>query len=646
MSIPALGACLLTPPPNYRKPRPTMLIAMALVAASLVFVPNAASAQGVPKPAADKPPPPQPKKIMPEAVRERWARLRRSLATDEELRKQLLQATRVDMSDIQGTKTKVINVSAQTAASGAGPVPLLVASRSDLIGLPLRPPIQRRLSKEEAINLQVQSQQLRLHIEKSIPGITDEILALRPDPDVLRKRLLGNPLQDAWLRPEAILPLRQLLMHEHRNVRHILVDVLAKIKGPQASVALAERALFDLNAEVRLAAVVALLDRPVFEYEDVLIAGLRYPWAAAADQAAEALVALNLRGAVPKLVPLLDARDLTEPYLVESGQTRAPVLPELVRINHHRNCLLCHATSFSPADPVRGLVPNADQRLPLPSQSKYPQTVKVSTWVRADITFFKQDFTVVQPVPNHGKRWPADQRFDYMVRLRPLSDHELHLWQEKVRDFRAPPQQRESVMFALRELTGENPGPQADDWKRLYSPITGQRLKQPLEPKDHARHLCEWLVDAPPLKQAEVLNSFKERSGPVYDVAVATAIPQLKPEVQKLARAVLENRFYCLSTDALRQRLGSEEAEIRRAAVYVCGQRKLKDLTPELIGLIDDADPAVATRAHKYLVQFAAGKDLGPRGAGATERERAIAAWREWHAEREKKQKEPKGAGP
>jgi hypothetical protein len=251
----------------------------------------------------------------------------------------------------------------------------------------------------------------------------------------------------------------------------------------------------------------------------------------------------------------------------------------------------------------------------------------------------------VQPVPNHGKLWPPDQRFDYMIRLRPLNNDAVNLWQEKVLDFRPPSPQRESLLFALTELTGENPGPKADDWKRLYSPITGQRLKQPLEPKDHARHLCEWLVDAPPLKQAEVLNSFKERSGPVYDVAVATAIPQLKPEVQKLARAVLENRFYCLSADALRQRLGSEEAEIRRAAVYVCGQRKLKDLTPELIGLIDDADPAVATRAHKCLVQVA-GKDLGPRGAGATERERAIAAWREWHAEREKKQKEPKGAGP
>lgn len=636
----------------------TTMFKMALVAGSLAFATPTLWAQAAQKPAAQKQAAqkpeaekPQPKKAAAEVareqvVRERWVKYRRSPLTDEELRKQLWLATNVDMGDVKGTKSKLIKASAQTAQAGIDVVPVLVSQRPDLIGLPLRPPTHRRLSKEEAINLQVLSQQLRLHVEKSIPGINDEVLDLRPDPDVLRKRLLDNPARDAWLRPEAILPLRQLLMHEHRNVRLILVDVLAKIRGPQASVALAERAMFDINPDVRLAAVVALQERPVSEYEDVLIGGLRYPWPAAADHAAEALVALNLRTAVPKLVPLLDARDPDEPYMVESGQKPVAAVRELVRLNHHRNCLLCHATSFSPTDPVRGLVPNADQRLPLPSQSKYPPKVNVPTWVRADVTYFKQDFTVLQPVPNHGKLWPADQRFDYMVRLRPLSNDELNLWQDKVRDFRpTTPPQRESLLFALRELTGQNPGPNAEDWKRHYSPISGQRLKTPVEPNDWGRSLSEWLVEAPPLKQAEVLSGFKERRGPAYDEALAWAIPKLKTEVQKLARGTLAERLFCLSADALRERLASGEAEIRRAAVKVCGQRKLKDLAPELIVLIEDAEPAVANRAHEVLVQFA-GKDFGPRAATDTERQRAIAAWREWHTERERKQKERKAAGP
>src|SRR5262249_24004624 len=247
---------------------------------------------------------------------------------------------------------------------------------------------------------------------------------------------------------------------------------LAKIEGKLSSMALAERAIFDLDADVRLAALVALKDRPSAEYRSVLIAGLRYPWPAFADHAAEALVALDVRDAVPKLISLLDARELGEPYPVTWGKSRLAMVPELVRINHLRNCLLCHAYSASPTDVVRGLVPNAEHLVPLPSSGgrwggsgggSGPSGLAL-TFVRADINFLRQDFSVVQPVPNHGRLWPADQRYDYVVRLRPLGSKELLSWQEKVRDFQGAEPQREALLYALRELTGENPGPSAQDW--------------------------------------------------------------------------------------------------------------------------------------------------------------------------------------
>src|SRR5207248_585744 len=146
-----------------------------------------------------------------------------------------------------------------------------------------------------------------------------------------------NPQQGAWLRPQAISTLRQLLMHEHRNVRLVLVELLSQIDGRLASLALAERAVFDLDPDVRLTALVALKGRPTMEYEAALLNGFRYPWPAVADHAAEALVALNLKDAVPKLITLLDVRDMGEPYVVGQGQTRHAVIPELVRINHLRN---------------------------------------------------------------------------------------------------------------------------------------------------------------------------------------------------------------------------------------------------------------------------------------------------------------------
>ena len=39
-------------------------------------------------------------------------------------------------------------------------------------------------------------------------------------------------------------------------------------------------------------------------------------------------------------------------------------------------------------------------------------------FVRADVTYLKQDFSVQLPVANPGQ-WPAEQRYDFVVRERP-----------------------------------------------------------------------------------------------------------------------------------------------------------------------------------------------------------------------------------
>ncbi len=398
---------------------------------------------------------------------------------------------------------------------------------------------------------------------------------------------------------------------------------------------------------MRLAALVALKFRPVAEYESALIAGLRYPWPAFADHAAEALVALNLRDAVPKLLPLLDARDLDEPYAVEQGKARRALVPELVRINHLRNCLLCHAYSSSPTDPVRGLVPHAEHLVPLPSSGARSwrgegggsaPSVVAQTFVRADINFLRQDFSVVQPVPNHGRLWPSDQRYDYLIRLRPLYSKDLLAWQDKVKDFRPAEPQRESLLFALRELTGENPGPSPEDWKRHYSTITGRRLEKPLAPEDQVLHLRNCLVVGSPLQQAERLAAFRDKSGTAYDAALALAIRQMKAELQKQGRAILVDRFYCLPLKRLGEKLGDQDPEVRRAAVSVCRQRKLKGLVPELIELLDDGNQTIAQQVHELLHQLSS-RDLGPLpGADREQRLKAMAAWRDWWEQQNEKQ--------
>jgi len=336
------------------------------------------------------------------------------------------------------------------------------------------------------------------------------------------------------------------------------------------------------------------------------------------------------------------------------------MIPELVRINHMRNCVLCHRPSFSPRDPVRGPVPNSGHLVPLPSSGVRlagtagggggggwggggggvvqgpPNTAFVVNFVRADITYLKQDFSILQPEPNHGRLWPEEQRYDYMVRWRALSKQEQALWQGRFKDLRPPAPQCESLLYALRELTGENPGPTAEDWKRHYSPVTGKRFQKPLEPREQMLHLADSLVAAAPARQMELLQEFRDRSGPAYDQAIALAVPRLATEPQRLARRVLAKRLHTVPLGVLREKLRDPDRETRRAALAACRQRDEKALAPELIPLLEDEEPETAKQAHKFLRQIAL-KDFGPpRGADADQRREAIAAWRAWWEERQR----------
>src|SRR5262249_9971584 len=69
---------------------------------------------------------------------------------------------------------------------------------------------------------------------------------------------------------------------------------------------------------------------------------LRYPWAQAAANSAEALVALDDRGAVPELITLLQQPDPALPHPLPGGRL---VVQEVVRARHLTNCILCHPPS-------------------------------------------------------------------------------------------------------------------------------------------------------------------------------------------------------------------------------------------------------------------------------------------------------------
>jgi hypothetical protein len=305
-----------------------------------------------------------------------------------------------------------------------------------------------RLEATAADRLQSAALALRAALFEAAGGGTEA------DADKLRVLLdAEDSSREKWLRPEAIPALQQLLMGESASLREVLVDRLAKIDGPQASVALARSALFDLHPEVRQRAVAALAKRERRPYRQVLLDGFAYPWPAVADHAAEALAALDMRETVPSLIRLLDQPSPAAPY--KKGGKDELYVREVVRINHLHNCLLCHAPSLKESDKLRGFVPIIGKPLPPPFTREYYGARRPGQFVRADVTYFQQDFSVPLPVEKHGK-WPPLQRYDFLVRERPSPPAATNTTNEH----------QQGLFFALRQLTGADAGSTVEDWKR------------------------------------------------------------------------------------------------------------------------------------------------------------------------------------
>jgi hypothetical protein len=421
---------------------------------------------------------------------------RRDYQSADELSRQLFAAPELDLDAEAGTGARLALAGRGASVTFMHPVFEPLLKRADLQGLPIAMGADCQLGRESAVNLQGLSSELRVQLAQCL---RDDAAGSRVNADALRQRLLegGN---NYWRQTDAVPTLVQMLQAEDRPVRLLLVELLRGIPGPAASAALAGRAVFDLSAEVREAAVGALADRPRDEYRGLLLDGLRYPWAPAADHAAEALAALNDRGAIPPLAELLAEPDPSAPsprtvrdidraqvltaawlngawplasvaldehrgtarrtaFLPQPTDGVRPVkasaheiyaVREVVRVNHLRNCLLCHAVATAATDPVRGLVPSPGQPLPPPSAARYYEG-RNGTFVRADVTYLRQDFSVPQPVANSGS-WPAHQRYDYVVRTRHPTDEELRRPAPKTYP------QREAVRWALRELAALKDG--------------------------------------------------------------------------------------------------------------------------------------------------------------------------------------------
>jgi len=273
-----------------------------------------------------------------------------------------------------------------------------------------------------------------------------------------------------------IAALMQVLAPESPGMRLGLVKYLSAISHAQASRALAKMSIFSTEEAVRQAAIDALKIRRERDYTDILVHGLHYPWPDVARRSAEAMVKLDRTDLIPQLVDFLDEPDPRAPVVKETDSKKVFEARELVRINHHRNCLLCHApanTGGVAAETLTAAVPTPQAPLPSPSQG-YQNSIP-DILVRLDVTYLRQDFSMLQAVAD-ASPWPEMQRFDFLVRTRTLTENEADAYREQLaaKEPGALSPYHRTAVAALRELTGRDVAPRSDAWRQL--------LKLPAKP--------------------------------------------------------------------------------------------------------------------------------------------------------------------
>jgi hypothetical protein len=275
-----------------------------------------------------------------------------------------------------------------------------------------------------------------------------------------------------------VATLMQVLGPEAGKFRVRLARALAAIPHIDATRALARLAIFDPAPDVRALAIDGLKLRREKDYTDVLLQAFQYPLPEVSRRAARALVKLERKDLLANLVEVLEKPDPRLPVMTTVKGEQVAVVRELVKVNHHHNCVLCHAPANTPDVPAWALTAGVmlpseaapssggymPQRRAPPPDAPRSTPAPLANFVRIDMTYLRQDFSQLMPFAG-DQPWPRMQRFDFFVRTRELTPAEARTWQDARPDGLTPYQQ--AALLALRELTGRDTEPTAQAWRAL-----------------------------------------------------------------------------------------------------------------------------------------------------------------------------------
>ncbi|HEV3385655.1 MAG TPA: HEAT repeat domain-containing protein [Gemmata sp.] len=268
-----------------------------------------------------------------------------------------------------------------------------------------------------------------------------------------------------------IAALMQLLAPETPEIRLGMVKYLTSIPLVEATKALARLAIFSPEDEVRFAAIDALKVRREKDYTEIFVQGLRYPWPAVAKRSADAIARMGRSDLIPELVAVLASEDPRMPTTKSEDSKQVPTIREMVKVNHHRNCMMCHAPgnpSNVSSNAITAEVPIPGQ--PLPSQFEGYRQSSFDLMIRVDVTYLRQDFSALLPVAD-AHPWPDLQRFDFFIRERKLTSEEADIYKVKLtaKEEGVLSPYHKAALAALRELTGKDTAPTAEAWRKLLN---------------------------------------------------------------------------------------------------------------------------------------------------------------------------------
>lgn len=365
-----------------------------------------------------------------------------------------------DLGDLGVRRTAIITTPAPS------PPPPLPAPNTSSSSLP--PSVATAPQPVPSGTLNIQNVDIIAEIQGGPPQpFWKQYLALCEQQDATRKRADKKTAELVVL--ARIAALTQMLAAESPEIRLGLVKYLTAVPHVEATRAIARMAIFSAEDDVRAAAITALKVRREKDYTDILVGGLRYPWPAVAKRSADAIVKLERADLIPELLALLENADPRIPMAKEVDGKSVMVVREVVKINHHRNCMMCHspAASGSPnPNAIQAEVAVQGQPLPTPAQGYQQSTPELM--IRMDVTYLRSDFSAALPV-KEAHPWPEMQRFDFLVRERKMTADEVTAYRDKL----TPKEEgvlspyHKAAVAALRELTGKDTAPTAKAWRKL-----------------------------------------------------------------------------------------------------------------------------------------------------------------------------------